>query len=45
MRPIERELYEPQGKVSRVPDEWKNGNVKHVYDIDEVDEKEEDVLF
>ena len=45
MRPIERELYEPQGKVSRVPDEWKNGNVKHVYNINEVDEKERGTLF
>ncbi len=45
MRPIERDLYEPQGKVSRVPDEWKTGNVKHVYDIDEIDEKEEGTLF
>ncbi len=31
IRPIERELYKPQGKVSRVPDEWKTGDVKHVY--------------
>jgi adenine-specific DNA-methyltransferase len=34
MRPIERELYTPQGKVSRVPDEWKTGEVKHVYDVE-----------
>ncbi len=31
MRPMERELYEPQGKVSRLPDEWKNGDIMHVY--------------
>ena len=31
MRPIERELYKPQGKVSKVPDEWRLGGVKHVY--------------
>ena len=34
IRPIERELYLPQGKVSKVPEEWKAGNVKHVYDSD-----------
>ncbi len=32
MRPIERELYAPQGKVSKVPEEWKTGDIKHVYD-------------
>jgi adenine-specific DNA-methyltransferase len=42
MRPIERELYKPQGKVSRVPDEWKTGNIKHIYAIDS---KAEDTLF
>lgn len=31
MRPMERELYKPQGKVSRVPEEWKNGDVAHIY--------------
>jgi DNA modification methylase len=34
MRPIERELYKPQGKVSKVPDEWEAGDIKHVYDND-----------
>ncbi len=34
IRPIERELYTPQGKVSRVPQEWLNGEVKHVYKLD-----------
>ncbi len=31
MRPIERELYEPQGKVSKVPDEWKVKGFEHIY--------------
>lgn len=31
IRPMERELYKPQGKVSRLPDEWKYGNIAHVY--------------
>jgi adenine-specific DNA-methyltransferase len=31
IRPMDRELYKPQGKVSRVPDEWKNGAIEHVY--------------
>lgn len=36
MRPMDREPYQPQGKVSRVPAEWKNGAVAHVYGDDEV---------
>lgn len=31
LRPMDRELYKPQGKVSRLPDEWKNGDVVHVH--------------
>ncbi len=31
IRPMDREPYQPQGKVSRVPNEWKNGAVVHVY--------------
>lgn len=38
MRPIERELYIPTGKVAQVPDEWKNGDVNHVYDVDTLEE-------
>lgn len=34
MRPIDRELYPPQGKVSKVPVEWITGDVKHVYNTD-----------
>jgi adenine-specific DNA-methyltransferase len=37
MRPIERELYKPQGKVSKLPEEWKTGEVKHVYSAEERD--------
>lgn len=33
VRPIERELYKPQGRVSKVPDEWKTGEVKHIYPV------------
>jgi adenine-specific DNA-methyltransferase len=38
MRPMERELYTPTGKVARVPDEWKNGSVEHAYALDDEDE-------
>jgi DNA modification methylase len=31
MRPMNRELYRPQGKVSRLPEEWRNSNIVHVY--------------
>lgn len=31
MRPMERELYKPQGKVSQVPDEWKSRDTAHIY--------------
>jgi adenine-specific DNA-methyltransferase len=32
MRPMEREIYTPQGKVSRVPDEWKTSEITHIYE-------------
>lgn len=42
IRPIDREPYKPQGKVSRVPEEWRNGVVEHVY---EGERKNENILF
>ncbi len=42
IRPIDREPYKPQGKVSRVPDEWRNGAVEHVY---EIKRKNENIIF
>lgn len=31
IRPMDREPYKPQGKVSRLPDEWKNSDIVHGY--------------
>ncbi|HEY0755121.1 MAG TPA: site-specific DNA-methyltransferase [Ktedonobacteraceae bacterium] len=31
IRPMERELYIPQGKVSRLPEEWKDSGTVHIY--------------
>lgn len=31
IRPMDRELYKPQGRVSQVPEEWKNDSTKHIY--------------
>lgn len=31
MRPMGKELYKPQGRVSRLPDEWKSGDIVHIY--------------
>lgn len=31
IRPMNRELYKPQGKVSRLPDEWSNSDIIHIY--------------
>lgn len=42
IRPIDKEPYKPQGKVSRVPDEWSNGTVEHVY---EIKRKNENIIF
>jgi adenine-specific DNA-methyltransferase len=43
IRPMDRELYTPQGKVSRVPDEWKNGKVRHVYEFAEGENRGDDL--
>lgn len=43
IRPMDREPYKPQGRVSKVPDEWKNGVVKHIY-ANEVNEKKEGTI-
>ena len=46
IRPMDREPYQPQGKVSRVPAEWKNGTVMHVYGDDSAMEGcNEETLF
>ncbi|MBE3561313.1 MAG: site-specific DNA-methyltransferase [Ktedonobacteraceae bacterium] len=34
LRPMDRELYTPQGKVSRVPAEWSTGKIQHIYHTD-----------
>jgi adenine-specific DNA-methyltransferase len=46
IRPMGKELYKPQGKVSRLPDEWKNANIAHIYSPDsEETEKSQECLI